>query len=60
MQGTPKTIGFIFRNDSSSQPMRNQVKSVDELEEITGWDFFSALPDSIENRIEAILEIGIW
>jgi endonuclease G len=60
MQGTPKAIGFVFKNDSSTQPMRNQVKSIDEIEEITGLDFFSALPDSIEDRIEAISEIGKW
>lgn len=60
MQGTPKAIGFVFKNDSSSQPMRNQVKTVDEIEEITGFDFFSSLPDSIENRIEAISEIKYW
>jgi endonuclease G len=60
MQGTPKAIGFIFKNDSSSQPMRDQIKSVDEIEEITGLDFFSALPDSIEDKIEAISEFEKW
>lgn len=60
MQGTPKAIGFIYKNDSSKQPMRNQVKSVDEIEEITGFDFFSALPDDIENVIEAESNLAIW
>ena len=60
LQGTPKAIGFIFTNDSSIQPMKNQVKSVDEVEIITGLDFYSALPDDIENYVEANVDLKNW
>ena len=59
-KGTPKAIGFVYNNDSSSQAMKNQVKSIDEIEEITGFDFFSSLPDGIENVIEAESNLAIW
>lgn len=30
------------------------INSVDEIERMTGYDFFPALPDEIEERVEAI------
>ena len=60
LQGKPKAIGFFYNNDSSNQPMRNQVRSVDEIESITGFDFFSSLPDELEDAIEALSDFGEW
>ena len=60
LQGKPKAIGFFYNNDSSNQPMRNQVRSVDEIESITGFDFFSSLPDELEDAIEALPDFGEW
>ncbi len=60
LKGKPKAIGFIYKNDASRQPMRNQVKSVDEVEEITGFDFFHNLPDDIEDKIEKISNLKEW
>lgn len=60
MRGTPKAIGFVYKNDSSSQPMKSQVRCVDEIEELTGFDFFSVLPDEIENVIEAESNLAFW
>ena len=60
LKGSPKAIGFIFKNDSSRQPMRNQVRSVDEVEQVTGFDFFHDLPDEIENEIEKVSNLNEW
>lgn len=49
--------GYLFTNDSS--PVR-EIKTVDELEEITCIDFFPALPDRVENRIEAELDCRMF
>lgn len=49
----PKAYGFIFENKAGSHPLSYYQLSVDEVEERTGMDFFSALPDDVENRIEA-------
>lgn len=60
MKGYPKAIGFIYENDSSSQPMADKVYSVDDIEEETGIDFFCNLSDDIENEIEANSDFSIW
>lgn len=49
----PMALGFIFPNIAHSQDLGRYQVSVDSIEQITGLDFFSKLPDSIENRIEA-------
>ncbi len=49
----PKAYGFIFRNEAGSRPLSYYQLSVDEVERRTGMDFFSALPDKVEQRIEA-------
>lgn len=49
----PKAIGFIFPNRASHQLLTQYIVTVDSVEKRTGIDFFPALPDEIENRIEA-------
>lgn len=46
-------IGFLMPHKDSKKPLYNFVVSVDEIEKRTGIDFFSDLPDHIENRLEA-------
>ena len=50
---SPKAYGFVYKNEAGSRPMKSYQLSVDEVERITGMDFFPALPDNVENRIEA-------
>ncbi len=59
-KGTPKAIGFIYENKGGSQPMRQCIATVDEIEDVTGYDFFPALADHIENRVEADADLGDW
>lgn len=58
--GEPKALGFLYRNDKSDQPMKDCVCQVDEVEKITGFDFFYSLPDEVENRIEASADLKEW
>ena len=60
MSGKPKAIGFIYENNSSSQSMFKNCCSVDRVEEITGFDFFSSLPDDVEDTIEETSNINDW
>lgn len=55
-----QTLGFYYKNDSSRQTIDEAVCTVDSIEQITGYDFFSDLPDEIENKIEAITNIQYW
>lgn len=52
LEGTPRAIGFLYKNDSSRQSMKDCACSVDSIEEATGYDFFYSIPDGIENEIE--------
>lgn len=56
----PRAIGFIYPNTSAPGNMQDYSMSVDGVEKITGLDFFSALPDSIENRVEAVYSFNDW
>ena len=58
MKGEPRAIGFVYENTSESQSMAEQACTVDDIERITDYDFFSALPDSIEQRVEAMGDFG--
>ena len=46
-------LGFLFENESGERPLKEYLVSVDSIEKITGLDFSSALPDDIENTVEA-------
>ena len=53
-------IGFIYKNESGNRSKASYMNSVDEVERITGYDFFSALPDETERRVEAKADPDEW
>lgn len=56
----PQAIGFIYKNTSGNRPKDSYVNTVDEVERITGIDFFSSLPDNVEKKVEAECDLGLW
>lgn len=60
MKGKPKAIGFIYRNEAGDRPKSHYVNTVDQVERITGLDFFSSLPDDIEREVEASASLDEW
>lgn len=56
----PKAIGFIYKNAEGNRPKGDYVNTVDEVERITGIDFFPELPDGVENKVEATADISDW
>lgn len=56
----PQAIGFIYDNVSDAQPLSQSRRTVDEIERITGMDFYPQLPDSIENKVEAAFDEYEW
>ena len=48
-------LGFYFENEAGERPLTEYLTSVDELEKLTGLDFFSALPDEEENLLEKVV-----
>lgn len=53
-----RAIGYIFENNGSDRPYK--VHSIDEVEKITGMDFFPNLPDKIEDLVESHYEASDW
>lgn len=53
-------IGFIMPNDKVPGGMQAAAVSIDEVERQTGHDFFSALPDYIENEVEQQCDFHYW
>ena len=58
--GNPRAIGFVYKNESGNNKRDKYVNSVDEVERITSLDFFSALPDDVERRVEAVCKLSDW
>lgn len=59
-KGTPKAIGFLYRNEGKKQLMEDAVRTVDEIESLVEMDFFPALEDNTERRIEAEADLRQW
>ena len=59
-KGKPRAIGFIYKNTAGNRSLDSYVNSIDQVERITGLDFFSALPDKIENEIEKDCDLDLW
>ena len=47
-----EAIGFWFEHRAYSDKYYNYAMSVDEVERLTGFDFFASLPDDVEARAE--------
>lgn len=56
----PMGIAFLMPNGYIRGGAQSTVTTIDEIEAITGFDFFSALDDEIENDIEAQHSLMKW
>lgn len=54
------SIGFVMPNQAGNCPLMTYMLSVDEVEQMSGIDFFYNLPDSIENEIEKDFNLRDW
>ena len=55
-----KAIGFVLTNEGSDRSLQSFAMSVDDVESITGLDFYPRLPDDEEKRIEAEYDTSLW
>lgn len=56
-----KGIGFLLPNQVSFDPLYDYAVSIDEVEAVTGLNFFSELmPTELEAKIEAEGNIDLW
>lgn len=53
-------IGFIMPNDKVPGGIQAAATTIDEVERITGHDFFASLPDDIETEVESQCDFPYW
>ena len=55
-----RAIGFIYPNEPVSGSFKKRAVTIDEVERLTGLDFFPALPDNVENALESHANPDHW
>ncbi|MBQ4366594.1 MAG: DNA/RNA non-specific endonuclease [Muribaculaceae bacterium] len=55
-----RAIGFIYDNGPCNRRLKNYAVSVDDVERLTGLDFFASLPDDLEADIESRCNLNAW
>jgi endonuclease G len=58
--GEWSAIAFMFANESGRKPLSTYAMSVEDMQIITDIDFFPALPDDIEQKIESQVDFTKW
>lgn len=58
--GTWTSIGFVMPNEAGNRPMMSYMVSVNDVESMTGIDFFPNLPDTVEETVESNFEVSDW
>lgn len=60
--GQYKAIGFWteHKNEAEKNDYTFYARSIDEIEELTGIDFFCNLPDDTERQVEASFDASDW
>lgn len=55
-----QSIAFVMQNRPYNENMQKCAMSVDELEEMTGFDFFAAMDDETEALAENSYRLSFW
>jgi endonuclease G len=55
-----KAIAFLMPHEKSEKGLYQFVTNIDEIEILTGIDFFPELPDELENKIEKSSDYKHW
>lgn len=60
LNGEPKGMGIVVKNNLGSKKKDLYYNSIDQVERITGMDFFPLLPDDLEDEIESNIDRKLW
>ena len=55
-----QSIAFIMNNSNRNANMQKCAMTIDELEDVTGFDFFAAMDDNIEAEAEKSYKLSFW
>ena len=59
-RGEYKVIAFLIPHEDSERPLNKFVVSVDQIEKLSGIDFFPKLSDAIEQKLEKSADYKGW
>ena len=60
LNGKPKGLGLVVKNNAGTSKKDLYFNSIDEVERITGIDFFPILPNDLEKEVESTVNIDLW
>lgn len=55
-----KAIAFLMPNKAITQPLKSFATSINEIEKLTGLDFFNKLPAALQEQIESQQDATAW
>lgn len=55
-----ESVAFLLPNENGTMPLHDYAITIDELEQITGINFWKVLPDSIETDLENSIRLTNW
>lgn len=55
-----KGIGYVIPNEVRDEPLDFFAKSIDEVEKLTGINFFPQLSTTMEQQLEAKFDVNLW
>ena len=55
-----RSIGFIYPNGPCNGALKDYAVTIDEVERLTLLDFFTALPDEVEEQVESRCNLLEW
>ena len=59
-KGKEKGIAFLFDNRGGERPLNYYACSIDDIEHLTGINFFASLNVSLQNRLESQNNLSEW
>ena len=54
------SVSFLLENTPGVGLLSDFVVSIDSIEQLTDIDFFTSLPDSLENSLEKSVDLSSW
>lgn len=55
-----KAIAFLMDNSSCNKPLVTYAVTVDEIEKLTGIDFFPNLDKALQDKLESSIDWALW
>ena len=59
-RGTFIALAFILPNKNCTGSIYDYATTIDEVEQRTGLNFFSLIPDALENELESNIDFSGW